>query len=861
DELARLNKALAESLGSRYRCVSRLGAGAFGEVYKARDTMLDRDVAIKRVRLDAFADPAQLDEIKRRFLREAKVAAKLKHPNIVTIHDIVETSAMSFIVMEFIDGATLESELKRKKRLSLGETISVLSQTADALDYAHQQTVIHRDVKPANIMIEKSGRVKVTDFGIAKSEASGNITSTGSILGTPNYMSPEQARGESKVDGRSDLFSLGCILFECLSGEKAFCGDSVINILMRIQKEDPEPLDLKKLGLPLAIGEVIRQAVAKDPSKRFPSGTKLIQTLRSIPSPEAKAAAPSLADTVITPPPPPVTRRQPGQKRSFDAELQGSLSEKTLAEVIRELYVNRKTGILHIKRDGVTKRVYFKKGSIIFANSDVNADRLGEFLIRIGEIERSTFDLASQVMKDTGKRFGKTVVDLGYMSDDKMNGLVIQQIEAILFSLFDWDSGQYNFERLDNPVEEDIVLNLSTADTILEGIRRMSSPETIRRALGDLQRVLRHSENPLLLYQKISLTPSEGFVLSRVDGTTTVADIASISPLGEEETLRCVYGLVSAGVAELAKKESGRTSRFRRPSKEKVAIPKPEAASLGSEPRAEPESSGPTPEDLALRNDITTKHASLATATHYDLLEITPTADDVEIKKAYYAMAKKYHPDAHHSPHLRDLHGLLEELFVKMTAAYQLLSNRLERQRYDSSLRTGPGQKTTSPEVGPSTPPPPSGASRSASPKAMAEARYREGKRHFDDMSYFDSIQCLREAVRLNPGKPSYHRLLAKALMKNPKWYKEAEEHFLAALEKDEFDVSSYLGLGELYEGSGLTTRARKMYGKALEYDPDNEVAQGKLYGKTGGARKGLKGLKDMLRGKKDPPEKASKKS
>jgi serine/threonine protein kinase len=171
-------------------------------VYRARDTTLNRDVAIKRIRLDSLADESQIEEIKARFLRKAQVAAQLKHPHIVTIHDIVSTQRTSFIVMELIEGDTLQSMLQSEKRLSLSETIRILCEAAAALDHAHRNGVIHRDVKPANIMIETSGQIKVTDFGIAKTDSSGNITATGSILGTPNYMSPEQAAERPWTVGR-----------------------------------------------------------------------------------------------------------------------------------------------------------------------------------------------------------------------------------------------------------------------------------------------------------------------------------------------------------------------------------------------------------------------------------------------------------------------------------------------------------------------------------------------------------------------------------------------------------------------------------------------------------------------------------
>ncbi len=185
------------------------------------------------------------------------------------------------------------------------------------------------------------------------------------------------------------------------------------------------------------------------------------------------------------------------------------------------------------------------------------------------------------------------------------------------------------------------MLNLSTADIILEGTRRMDDIDAMRRDVGNSHGKLRHSENPLLLYQKISLTPSEGFVLSRVDGVSTVADIAAISPLGEEETIRCIYGLVSAGVLEIQVAEPVAPVTE---SEEKVDIPMPEAETLDRGAAAQPKPAGPTPEEEAIRNDILARHASLSTDTNYDLLGISMNANTAELKKAYYAMAKSTIP-------------------------------------------------------------------------------------------------------------------------------------------------------------------------------------------------------------------------
>jgi tRNA A-37 threonylcarbamoyl transferase component Bud32 len=269
-------QAVTEVLGDRYEIVGKLGAGAFGEVYEANDIALGRKVAIKRIRLDAFAEGPELEEVKQRFVREAQTAAKLRHPNIVTIHDIAARGSSSFMVMELVEGQTLQALLRQKGRLPLGETLRILGQAASALDFAHAQGVVHRDVKPANLMIEPSGHVKVMDFGIAKGPSSGDITKTGAIMGTPNYMSPEQARGD-KVDGRADLFSLGCILYECLSGRRPFVGDSLTGILMKILTEPPPPIDFGALSLPAPLGDVVRRALAKDPAERFPSGRALVE--------------------------------------------------------------------------------------------------------------------------------------------------------------------------------------------------------------------------------------------------------------------------------------------------------------------------------------------------------------------------------------------------------------------------------------------------------------------------------------------------------------------------------------------------------------------------------------------------------
>ncbi len=375
----------------------------------------------------------------------------------------------------------------------------------------------------------------------------------------------------------------------------------------------------------------------------------------------------------------------------------GNLSQETLADVIRNLYVNRDSGILHLTQGDVRKRIYFKKGSMIFANSDVNDDRLGEFLIRNNKIDRKAFELASEVVKDTRNRFGKTIVEMGYMKADEMQSMVVLQIEAIVYSLFEWEEGEYRFELHEDPVEEDIVLNLSTADIILEGTRRMNDVAAISRALGDriefsVTRTTRYFciKKSASHRKKVSFSP---------ESTASLPSPTSrLSPLWVKRKPFVAFTAWFPPAFWISK-EGHHRFHYRAFRTNPWRLPKPEAAPLEREPERTKEEEEPTPEEQAIRDDIAAKHASLHTANYYDLLGITVTANDAEIKKAYYAMAKKYHPDRHHSPYLQDVHGLLEELFVKITNAYKKLSQPLERRRYDATLRTEAPRGETAPST------------------------------------------------------------------------------------------------------------------------------------------------------------------
>ncbi|HET9836992.1 MAG TPA: serine/threonine-protein kinase [Candidatus Angelobacter sp.] len=260
----------------RYEITGELGRGAMGVVYKAMDPTIGRTVALKTMRLDVHGLDAQ--EMVRRFQNEARAAGVLNHPNIVTIYDAGEQDGIFYIAMEFIEGTTLHELLAEQRVLPTEEVVGITRQICRGLDYAHSNGIIHRDVKPANIMITANGTVKIMDFGIAKS--GGQVTNTGQVLGTPNYMAPEQVKGRP-LDGRSDLFSLGVILYEMLTGEKPFVGQNVTTIIYKIVNENPiTPRDLDVTVHP-GLSAIVTKALAKAPDDRYQTGADLVRDLEN----------------------------------------------------------------------------------------------------------------------------------------------------------------------------------------------------------------------------------------------------------------------------------------------------------------------------------------------------------------------------------------------------------------------------------------------------------------------------------------------------------------------------------------------------------------------------------------------------
>lgn len=263
------------TLDNRYTILERIGGGGMADVYRAHDKLLDRSVAVKVLR-SQFTDD---EEFVTRFRREAQAAARLSHPNIVNIYDVGRDGDTYYIVMEYISGETLKERIVREGPLPVESAARVALEIAEALEHAHQNNIVHCDIKPHNILMTRTGRVKVTDFGIARAVTSATMTQTGTIIGSVHYFSPEQAKG-SAVSAKSDIYSLGVVLYEMLTGVVPFTGETPISIALKHLQEEPTPLRELNPSLPPLLEALVLKAMAKNPDQRYPDIEAMIADLR-----------------------------------------------------------------------------------------------------------------------------------------------------------------------------------------------------------------------------------------------------------------------------------------------------------------------------------------------------------------------------------------------------------------------------------------------------------------------------------------------------------------------------------------------------------------------------------------------------
>src|SRR5215475_7667316 len=310
----------------RYEITGEIGRGAMGVVYRANDPFIGRTVAVKTLRLSEEGTGLSRPELLNRFQTEARAAGLLTHPNIVVVFDAGEEDGLYYITMELVEGKSLQALLDSGQAFPLARVLRIMEQTCSALQFAHERSIVHRDIKPANLMLTADDTVKITDFGTAKILQFGTVQQTAHVMGTPSYMSPEQVKGRV-VDGRSDIFSLGVMLYEMITGEKPFPGQNITTVIYKIVNEDPVPPRTIDPTIHHGLSTVVMKALAKDPTDRYQSCKEMLEDLKNY---RSLAAMESPSSTVILSGSPEATAITPLQRMSPEDDLHTANTVRSL---------------------------------------------------------------------------------------------------------------------------------------------------------------------------------------------------------------------------------------------------------------------------------------------------------------------------------------------------------------------------------------------------------------------------------------------------------------------------------------------------------------------------------------------------
>jgi tetratricopeptide (TPR) repeat protein len=474
---------------------------------------------------------------------------------------------------------------------------------------------------------------------------------------------------------------------------------------------------------------------------------------------------------------------------------QGTIGPSTLPEVVRALFLARASGALVLERSGETKRIIFQKGEVVFAATNVKNERLGERLVREGKIKRSVLELALRVMERSRERLGTTMVEWGWLSSPEMGRAVAAQIKDIIYSVFSWSSGEYRFEPGEKLTDQ--VLELRTAEVIYEGARRVSDLAAIEAGLGPPSDILGLAEGGQL---GIPVTVEDGYILARIDGRATRGSVVSSSPLGKEETQRRLYAMLLAGVIE------------------KRAHPAPAVDTAPALLKRVPSDA-----ETRFRDALVARAAAMKFGSFYDRLGIAATASEKRVRESYREALRALEPDPSFADGLEDLSRRMDQVHAGLAEAHETLSDPERRRAYDRSLAEVPSGVTVAAEAlsaltiaakselaqRPAVPEP-----AEVPPKEAQEAElfYFEANRHWQNGDYFDAVASINEAVRLNPKKASYHRVLGRWLSENPSCVDTAREHFERAIALDPEDREAHLELAKLFESEGEAEKARGIY-------------------------------------------------
>jgi curved DNA-binding protein CbpA len=478
----------------------------------------------------------------------------------------------------------------------------------------------------------------------------------------------------------------------------------------------------------------------------------------------------------------------------------GDIKDMTIPWLFQDLRKEKETGTVVFSHDREIKKVFFKNGDILFASSNLDEDRLGEFLMRTGRITRTQFDKALETVIRTGKKLGAVLFEMGILTAQDLVAQVRLQVKAIIINIFSWRDGGYQFDGSPLPASEIIPIHMSTGDLIIEGIRNLDW-NGVRKSLPSIKTILRTSTDPSLLFQRVHLDQDQQAVLSLIDGSKDIHEICVLSGIGDFNALKAIYALLALRMAE--------TGEFKTP-EEKI-----ESAVMRETVAANKKIIEKTaaPEISVTKETIQSAFDSLGRQNHYEVLEVGHGATPLEIKMSYFHLAKLYHPDRHFEPEMIDMKEKLEALFSRIHDAYATLSSQTARKQYNIDLASGTERERKEEKVH---------QGKSAN-RETALAQYNEGIKQFNQGNFWGAEEAFDWAIRLDPGNAEYVFRRGLTLARIPRRGHEAEEHIVRAIEKEPEKSEYHLELGNFYARSGLKEKALGAYQNALQHDPNSE--------------------------------------
>lgn len=484
----------------------------------------------------------------------------------------------------------------------------------------------------------------------------------------------------------------------------------------------------------------------------------------------------------------------------------GRLREVHLSSIFYFLQRRQLTGILRVRSNDLDKSVYIKEGEILFATSRYPDDRLGLLLLKTGKLTYAQYETVVRIYEaslqgpeKTKLRQGTILVKQGFLTPKALYGAVVAQVKEIILGLFTWIDGEYQFVEGPLPSQELITLNISTAMLILQGIRRINDWSWLTKGLPAFDFRLELTKDPRDLFQLIDLEPSEVSLLGRLNGQT-IRDALIGSPLSPLETLRLLYFFFSAGMVQAAEPAAESIASFEERYSTTHRI-------ITEEIRAtvDKEGAGPGPSVEEIRE----AHRKIGSQNYYELLNVGMQATREEIKRAYYRLAKIYHPDRHFEASMRELKKELETLFAKVKEAYDVLSSDSKRAAYNERL-----SKPEKP------------AAKPVNVADHAERSFDEGKKAYAAKDYKRAVELFEAAAQIMPNNSSYFACLGKALLHIPERLHRAELAFRRAITIDPDRIDYLLELARFYERQGKTDSAMKVYEAGLKRDPKNQTVK-----------------------------------